>query len=78
MLVGVSVEFVALVIVKLSRGAVSRSFGSTIVVKSMTLKTAQAPMSEVVMRKIASRIERTDEIICPGPLFPGNDVPDIS
>lgn len=35
-------------------------------------------MSDVVIRNIAKRIELTDDIICPGPLFPGSDVLDIS
>lgn len=55
------------------------SNGSSIVwLKSMTLNTAQAPMSDVVIRKIASRMDRTLDMICPGPLFPGSDVIDIS
>lgn len=46
--------------------------------KSSTLKTAHAPMSDVVIKNIANRMDGTDEIICPGPLFPMGEVPDIS
>lgn len=35
-------------------------------------------MSDVVIKKIASRMDGTDDMICPGPLLPGCDVPDIS
>lgn len=43
-----------------------------------TLNTAHVAMSDVVIKNIAKRIDLTDEIICPGPLFPGCDVSDIS
>lgn len=76
---GGRVELVTLKLVILSSKFIPTSNGSSSVwLKSITLKTAQAPMSDVVIRKIANRIEGTDDIICPGPLFPGCDDPDIS
>jgi hypothetical protein len=73
----VVVTFVPLTVVKLSSGMTSK--GSSIDwLKSITLKTAQAAMSDVVIKKIASRIDRTLEMTWPGPLFPGSDVTDIS
>lgn len=56
----------------------TRSSSSSGWLKSITLKTAHAPISDVVIRNIAKRIERTDDMICPGPLFPGCELPDIS
>lgn len=71
------VAFVLFSMVKLSSWMTSK--GSYIDwLKSMTLKTAQAPISDVVIKNIANRIDRTLDIICPGPLFPSSDVGDIS
>lgn len=76
---GGRVELVALKLVILSSKFIPTSSGSSSDwLKSITLKTAQAPMRDVVIRNIANRIDGTDDIICPGPLFPACDVPDIS
>lgn len=74
-----NVELVTLKFVILSSKFIPiRSGSSSGWLKSITLKTAHAPMSDVVIRNIAKRIDRTDDIICPGPLLPGCEVPDIS
>lgn len=75
----VRVELVTLAIVIFSSNPISMSNGSLIVwLNSITLKTAHAPMSDVVIRNIAKRIDRTDDIIWPGKLLATSDCSDIS
>lgn len=59
------VELVTLLaMVILSSNPMSMSSGSSMDgLKSITLKTEHAPMSDVVIRNIAKRIDRTDDII---------------